>query len=267
MSSRVFKYDQINLGMPFKVLNPVCYETDNMAKKILDECWEDEDIDYMASKESMYSETLENASEQAAKIIKDAKLQAEIIIEEALKEGQQQINQLKKDAQKAGYNKGISEERNKYEALLLQVQHRKEATREECEEAIQFMEPEIIKIILEVSKKIMGYELETNKQTILKLIRQGIEKCINKDNVILSVSPEDYEVVKKNKNVLHAMVPGMGDLEIILDQNLSPASCIIDTPYGSIDLGMDTRLAKIADEFKKMALNEVGKSDKLESDI
>jgi len=44
---------------------------------------------------------------------------------------------------------------------------------------------------------------------------------------------------------------GIGQLEIVKDQALKLGALILETPYGSVDAGMDTKLKKIEEAFSR----------------
>jgi len=99
-------------------------------------------------------------------------------------------------------------------------------------------------------------EISTNKEVILSLIKQAFEKCSSKENVVLKVSNEDYEYVCANKDVIMGQVEGIGELDIKKDSSLKAGGCIVETPYGTIDAGMETKFKKIENAFRDVIFNE-----------
>ena len=58
-----------------------------------------------------------------------------------------------------------------------------------------------------------------------------------------------------NKKHLVANVKGFGEIDIIQDESMEPGSCIVDTPLGVIDGGIQVRMDNIQKEVLKM-INE-----------
>ena len=47
-------------------------------------------------------------------------------------------------------------------------------------------------------------------------------------------------------------VKGFGEIEIVQDESMDPGSCIVDTPLGIIDGGIQARMDNIQKEVMKM---------------
>lgn len=255
MSNRVFKRDQVNLGTPFRLNIPIYYNDNNPEEKFrfseVDRVFNSPD-DLKNTSEKI----LENARKQAASIINDAQYEASAIIDDAVEESKKKAAKIEEEARKKGYKKGyqdgLKEGRSLYRSLMKELQEERECAREEYKKIISNIESDAVHLVLEISKKVIGEEIASKKELILGLIRQGFEKCINKDNLVLRVSPEDYQVAIENKAALSALVPGIGDLEIKSDPSLPFASCIIETPHGIVDAGLETRFLRIQELFRKI---------------
>ena len=49
-----------------------------------------------------------------------------------------------------------------------------------------------------------------------------------------------------------ANVKGFGEIDIVQDESMDPGSCIVDTPLGVIDGGIQVRMDNIQKEVMKM---------------
>lgn len=254
MSSKVFKRDQVSLGNPFRVGIPIYYNDENPEGKY--KISELEESYCSANLKQTYNDLLDKAKSQAASIINDAQYEASAIIDDAIEESKAKSRKIEEDARRKGYEKGyqegIEEGRKQYRNLMKELQKERQCARDEYQRIINNIEADAVQLVLEVSKKIICEEFSERKELILELIRQGFDKSMYKDSVVLKVSPEDYQIVVENKIALCAAVPGMGELEIRNDPNLPPASCIIETPQGSVDAGLDTRFSRIEELFNKV---------------
>ncbi|HHW30448.1 MAG TPA: flagellar biosynthesis protein [Clostridiaceae bacterium] len=254
MSNKVFKRDQVCLGSPFRVGIPIYYNDDNPEEKY--KVSELKESYYSANLNRTYNDLLENARKQAESIINDAQCEASAIIDDAVEESKIKAFKIEEDARRKGYEKGfqegLEEGRKKYRNLILELQKERQCARDDYKRVVKNIEADAVYLVLEISKKIIGEEISVRKELILELIRQGFEKSMYKDSLVLKVSPEDYQFVTENKNALCAAVPGMGELEIRSDPNLHSASCIIETPQGTVDAGLETRFSRIEELFKKI---------------
>jgi len=182
---------------------------------------------------------LEKARKQADEIIRQAELEAAKILEEA------------KEKQK-GFEKGYEEAKSQYEDLIQEAELIRENALKEYQETLQSIEKDALNIILDISRKVIGTEISMNKEKLLEMIAQAFERCSNRENITLKVSSADYDFIIENKDRILSMVEGIGQLEIVKDQALKLGALILETPYGSVDAGMDTKLKKIEEAFFKV---------------
>jgi flagellar assembly protein FliH len=192
LSSKVFKSNEIKLGIPFKISIPAYYEEENQegnytggmisSVREVKETYSSDQIKHACKK------TLDEALIQADEIIKNAELKAKAIIETATKEGHDKAQKIKEQARAKGYNKGITEGKSEYQELIKRVQQERQYVKKEYKKAISNLEKDAIKLIMEISRKLIGDTINENRESLIELIRQGLERCIYKDNIILSIN-------------------------------------------------------------------------------
>lgn len=247
MYSKIFKNYQINLGNPFQVKVPVSIETIKTVDISVEPETDNEDV-----KEDP-EEIIEKAREEASLIIREAEFEASRILEEAKAEAERECEKLKEEARQAGYCDGEEAARKQYEDLIKEAELIRENAKIEYGEILAGLENDVVEMILDVSRKVVGTEISQNRETILHLVRQAFEKCNSSENIILKVSPEDYDYLSENRELLISMTETAGDFDIKKDLSLKPGFCVLETPFGSIDAGVETKLAKIEEAFRKAA--------------
>jgi flagellar assembly protein FliH len=207
---------------------------------------QDVDFTQMESEEDI----IEKARVEAEIIIKEAKYEADRIVKEAERTAGENAKRIEEEAGMKGFEEAFTEVKKQYEDLIEEAEYIREHARVEYNDVIASIESDAVNIILDVAKKVIGTEINSNRENILYLIKQAFEKCSNKENVILKVSPEDYEFVCDNKDRLLSMIEGIGELEIKKDSSLKVYGCIVETPLGSIDASLQTKLKKIEEAFR-----------------
>ena len=103
----------------------------------------------------------------------------------------------------------------------------------------------------EHSAKSTEVELETSSESILKIARAAIEACLNRTVSCLGFI-EDYDFVMENSERIKNMAGDIGELEIRKDQTLTKGSCIVDTGYGMVDGGLETKLEMVEQAFREV---------------
>ena len=242
MYDKILKNYQISLGIPFKVKIP-----DKFQQVVLKNEPAQTDDDSAANEEEQNPERI------IARARNEAELEAERIIKNAVNRAEQERSAIEEKAFQKGYEDGIAKAEKIYKDLLQEAEFIREHAKTEYNEILRGMEADIIDMILDISRKVVGAEIRQNRDSIVYLVKQAFEKCANKDNVILKVSTEDYGFLNENKELLRSEVEGPEEYEIKKDSSLKQGSCIIETSFGAIDGSAYTKLGKIEEAFRQIS--------------
>lgn len=254
-NGKVFKNNQVNIGMPFQIKNPIIYKppimNPNIKIKIDTEESEDiEEVDYKALGE----EIINKAKAEADMIIKEALLEAKDIMSKAHADIEELSSQAINEARQTGYDNGIVQAQEEYRRLIDEAETIKKQAGLEYEKILESLESDTVNVILDIAKKVISQELKC-KENILLLVRDAFEKCAKDRKAVLKLSEQDYETINENKEELISILERSEEIEIKKDLSLKEGGCVIDTPYGSIDASAETKLKNIENDFKAI-LNE-----------
>lgn len=211
----VIKENKQNIGLANKNLSAL--SRDEIADKYLEEAKMKADEYYENEVRRAYEEGIKKAEEEAAKIIEQAKIERESILES--------IVELKENAIK------------------------------EYKDEVKNMEKDVLELSLSIAEKIINYEVDRSDNYVLGIVKDSLDKIMSKKDVILKLSTADYYTVLSNKKYLVANVRGFGEIDIVQDESMEPGSCIVDTPLGVIDGGIQVRMDNIQKEVKRI-INE-----------
>lgn len=246
--NKVFKNNQVTYGRPFQIRMPLNLQ--NIA--VLDiEAEETENVDALCELAPDPKELLEKARQECDLIIKEAGLKADRLQEKARHEAEKKAEGLLEEAWQAGYAEGMEAARLQNEAILEETEQIRQSAAQEHDSILEGMETEIVELVLEIAHKAVAGELATNRDVILQLIKDALPNCSNKNGAVLKVSPLDYDYLNDNEEKLFTVADGADRLEIKKDNTLKPGDCIIETPLGSVDAGVNTRLDKIEEAFRE----------------
>jgi len=247
LSRGIYKNYQVNIGIPFQIRSPLNLHGVNTV--------DDDDIkieEMETSPEIDPESIIAEAREKADSIINEAKLKASMIIKEAEEEANKLTNEIIENARKAGYEKGYIEGRNQYENLIKEAELIRENAKAEYKEILAGIEKDVINLSFEIAEKVLAYEIDTNKEGILHLVKQAIEKCTNRESIIIKVSPADYDTINQNTEKLREMIEDLGNLQVKKDLSLKSGNFLVENLYGSIDAGIETKLKKIEEAFMQV---------------
>lgn len=252
MSRRVYKNYQVNIGAPFEIKTPINFrDIISVEEDMNDEALNNEELN--DEMENTPEAVLERAQKQADTLVREAELEARKIIDQTKKETEKQRNSVLEEARNSGYETGYNEGKKQYEDLIREAQSVLEDTRAKCRDTIDGMESDIVEMIIDIAKKVIGMELETNKDVVITLAKEAFDRCINKEGMVLRVSSDDYDYVVQNKEKILSAVNGVEDFDIRKESAMRAGSCIVETQFGNIDTGVQTKIGKIEDAFMQVA--------------
>jgi flagellar assembly protein FliH len=248
-NNKIFKNNQVNIGMPFQIRTPITYQPPVRKGNLnfnldIDESEEVEAVNYKA----MGEEIINKSKAEADLIVKEALLEAKEIISQAAIDVDELKSKVTEESKKEGYNEGITQAKNEYEQLIKEAQEIKEQAEVEYKKLLDSLESDAVNTILEIAKKVISQELKC-KENILLLVKDAFEKCSKDRKVVLKLSEKDFEYIDENKDQLISTLERSEEIEIKEDLSLREGGCVIDTPLGSIDASANTKLDKIENDF------------------
>lgn len=245
---RLFKSEKVSIGLPkpLKIQNKTPLL--NSIKKSKEESEKESNFDY--------DNLIKDAHQMYANIIEDANNEAKRIIEESYETIEKLKKQEIKNAYEYGFGKGYEEARSETKAIIEEAKNIRDSLESRKNYLLKEAEDEVVQIILNISRKVIGDELQQNRDIIISQIKLALEKCTYKNKVTIKVSSEDYPNVLVNKGVIESLVEGISEIEIIEDKFLSKGDCIVDTPAGEVNSSIELQLKQLEDAFDFALRNE-----------
>lgn len=210
---------------------------------------------------------IENLEEEATNIIEDAKNMYLRIIDEANAEAQRILDSANQEREEIhlnsaeqgnaeGYAYGLAQGKNQAEAIIQQAAELKMQLDERNKQIYKEAEIEIMEMVLDIARKVIGEELTQNSDVLISLIKKALDKCAYKEKLSIRVSEQDYDFVNQNKDRIVILTEGINDLEIICDKALKAGSCVVETQAGEINSGITVQLNEIEKAFEYLIRNE-----------
>lgn len=194
--------------------------------------------------------------QERLRILERAKQEANSIIEKAKEHSREISDKAFKEGYEKGYEEGMQNGRQQgldtaAEMIEEALQIRQQAI-EMKERAIREAEQKIIELVLSIARKVIGEQIRLDREMVLGPVRKALEKCSFSSKVIMRVAPEDYDIVSLSKNKLLLEMEGVSDFEIVMENTLSPGSCILETESGYINSSLEVQLNRIEKYFKEL---------------
>ena len=192
------------------------------------------------------SDLLNSTKAEAENILSKAKAEAESLLQNA----RQQMTQWKENAYAEGYRVGENKGHESLHAAIAQAQAVLKAALDSRKEIVEGSESEVIGLILEIAKKIIRKEVETDKNIILNVVRDALHRLGGRARALIRLNSSEVDALKNNWNKLSEMV---AEIQIIPDDTITPGGCMVSSQIGSIDARLDTQFDNIATSLLTIA--------------
>ena len=210
--------------------------------------------------------------QEALGILEEAREKAAQIIAQAEEKGREIYERSKHEGYEKGYEKGYEEgyeegerkgfavghDRGRQQGLATVDRMIEEAVEirrraiETKERTVREAEAEIIRVVIDIARKVLGEQVKTDRDAVLGLVRKALEKCTYTNSVTLKVSPDDYDMVVSSKKRILAEIEGITQLDIEAEETLPKGSCLLETNAGFIDAGIEVQMTRIEHIFREL---------------
>lgn len=241
--SRIFKAPHVNVGQPYEV---TISETEMPHHNRSFNAVRSSDLRGL-NPDSAASAIISEANSQANDIVEQANSEADQIIVKARIEADQIKSDAREQGYQNGYLKGLEDGKRETEELANQALMIKEEIEIERANLTRTIETQVVDLIIQSVKKIVGNELNTREDVILDVVVKALNKIGSGENINVKVSQEDFEILSKNKNKIASRCDNTLDFEAVKDLSLEKGDCIIETECGTVDAGVSTQLNKFED--------------------
>ena len=108
-------------------------------------------------------------------------------------------------------------------------------------------EHEVVKLAVEVAKKIVHREIQVDRNIVQTLVRVALSHITDKKSVTLRLSPADYKYVQERQKEL---VIGDGwDITLQSDNSIEQGGCLVETACGDVDARIEEKFREVEQTF------------------
>ncbi|MFZ5650290.1 MAG: FliH/SctL family protein [Bacillota bacterium] len=185
------------------------------------------------------------AGERAEKIIADAKSLALQIEKEATDRMEAESAIAMHQAREQGFAEGRKEALARAAAEASAIREQARSVLRQAEEirrqTLESLQPEIVRLAVEISEKLLVAHLDLNTQTVADIAGEAISMLHNREQVVLFVNPGHYEMIQGRREDLLKLLSPKGELHIISDPEIAPGGCVAETEHGRVDARLEKR--------------------------
>jgi flagellar assembly protein FliH len=237
--SNVYKKYQVNMGNPYPV------KPRRAAPAMVNK---EPEVSVAQQQEDL----LENTRQQAEQILQKAMREADDMLIKAQEKIAAHMSEVEQKAKEEGYRNGERLAQKHYQSLLQEAEELRQQAGELYQNTVLSLEGQMVETILEIGRKVIDTELSQKREVILSLIRKTLQSTSPSGEIIVTVSPQDYDTVIENKERLTEGVKNIRDIVIKKDNSLHTGGCIVETGFGSVDSSVETQMKAIEDTFREI---------------
>ncbi len=201
----------------------------------------------LAETEQIVIELLEKARQEAKSIIGNAQEEADYIRAQVFEES----NKMREEADKQGYAEGLKRAQTEIEAdrqlAMEQAKIMVEDARRMKSEMLNSVEPDMVRLVLAIARKVVVTDLSIQPQAIVSIVRQAIANLSDPDHVRVYLNPEDMALIIDSINWGDLGEIGNQDIQVEVkeDRRINRGGCMVESSGGIVDAQLNTRLETI----------------------
>jgi flagellar assembly protein FliH len=140
----------------------------------------------------------------------------------------------------AKFNKDAEARLTKFDGLLAEFENAKT-------QIFKANERFVLEMISRISRMVLLRELKTDKEYLLRLTRELIERVGVRDHITIRFNPDDMQTVATLKNDLEQTLGALKNLNIEASAGVRLGGCELETQWNAIDASVETQLQGIYD--------------------
>lgn len=197
--------------------------------------------------------TRESVEEQCQKLLEDADAKASEIVMAANEEAESIRSKAHDEGYEEGYSKGREEALSELIEAKRQLEEERQSMTASYNEKMRLMEPEMVNVITNVYEHVFGANFYSRRDVMVCLINKALISADTDDQMVIHISPADYDMLVGMKNMLFDKVTYKTEPEIRQRDDFVKGQAKIETPYGILDCSIDTELKELKRMLKVLS--------------
>ncbi len=108
-------------------------------------------------------------------------------------------------------------------------------------EIVQQSETDLVRLALEIAKKVIHREVASDSQIVLGLARVGLSRIPNRTPATIHLHPDDLAYFESNRDQIESGHP----LTLAADRSIGRGGCVVHTELGEVDATIEQQFAEI----------------------
>jgi type III secretion protein L len=178
------------------------------------------------------------AAAQARDIVEGAQRRAESIISSAERER----DAVLEESRERGYQEGVA----RWNDVLQQACHARDRF-------LNDSEAELVRLAVRVAGKIIGEEIRSDPEAILRIVRETLKSVRQERSLTLQVHPKHLEAVRRQLGQLEQELGAACSIRVLANPSVGEGGCVIESELGVIDARLETQLKCLEEALSRVA--------------
>ena len=109
----------------------------------------------------------------------------------------------------------------------------------------------IIDLVFKIAKMLFLKELSTDKEYVLRLVKELLNRVEFREGITLKLGPADSEMMDPLKKNLHETFGSIKNLNIEVSPQVKLGGCLIETDWNQIDATIETQLSHVLQSLRQ----------------
>lgn len=214
----------------------------------------DEELEAKRAELAEIEEQIEALRAESDEIISKANEQAEMIVQNALEETEEERRKTISDARAEGYSMGMAQSTEEVEDLKTEYARLTEENNENYRKQVEELEPAFVGLLIKYVKKLTGILAEDKSEIVSYLISEALKNNERTGDCIIRVSSADYPMILEQKDMLSELIGSEGSVSIVEDKLLVQGKCFIETDSRVFDCSLDEQLRQLTEDLKLLSV-------------
>lgn len=147
-----------------------------------------------------------------------------------------------------GYQAGLGRAAEQQRAAVEQLGLISKTARVETDRLIRGLEEQVVELALAVANKVIEREPSADPSIVVDVVRSALDEIQGATMVYVRINPQDRELVEPHwQAMLHG--PIVEHSRLVVDEQVEPGGCVIETQVGQIDAQISTKFLQVANMF------------------
>ena len=154
------------------------------------------------------------------------------------------VERIRAESHAEGYAQGAADARSVIEPAAVALQQAAAELAGLRESLAQETEHAAVSLALRIAEQAVQGAIAVEPERVVDVVRGGLRRLIERERVIVLVSPDDLDVVREHAADLVAELGGIDHFEVQADRRVGRGGAMVRTGEAEVDATLETKLAR-----------------------